>query len=54
MKRFGGKTRRLMTIGLTNTEVAEGRKEIYRATKIYKPTRKNFSEHFTTVNVNMP
>jgi len=27
MKRLGRKTRRLMTIGLTNKEVAEGRKE---------------------------
>jgi len=43
-----------MTIGLTNTEVAERRKEIYRETKIYNPTHKNFSEHFTTDNVNMP
>jgi len=54
LKRLGGKTTRLMTIGLRNKEVAEGRKEIYRETKIYNPTHKNFSEHFTTDSINMP
>jgi hypothetical protein len=54
MTRSGGKTRRLMTIGLTNTEVTEGRKEIYRETKICNSTNKNFSGHFSTDNINMP
>jgi len=40
MKRLGGKTRRIMTIGLTNTEVAERRKEIYREKKCTIPHTK--------------